>query len=158
MSLAIAWMVMIPLVSTSSGERETIRIVDHSEEWISPVVREEVNDFNRHMPKVGPKLVYIRGGIIVCNEDIALCSGNLEKGFYGWSVWYTSSEGTIHISNNKALNGTRDSLKNTICHELMHIVANVRRDNQKHPDTSCLFGTLPHLGPIDIKMLRNEYK
>lgn len=145
-------------IAVAGAEENTIRVIDHTESWISPVVQETVRDFNRNMPKSGPRIEYIRGETILCVEDISVCSGYVGRNLYGWAAWENASSGEIHISNNKNLHGNRKELENTVCHEMMHIVARVGRDNHKHPDTSCIFGSLPDLGPFDVKLLRREYR
>jgi hypothetical protein len=122
--------------------RDRVIVTDYT---ASPVIAETVADFNRVMPRRGPRLVY-RAVSGQCAQPLTVCPRELD-GFAGLA----------YIGANRIeIDPDYRESENVACHEFMHVLARVG-DNYDSDPASCLYGQLDDPGPTDIALLRERY-
>jgi hypothetical protein len=158
--LVLAALLLLPAMWVDAGKKHRIpdkRIVveDHTSAAWDGIIAETVDDFNRVMPKKGPKLVYKRGEAIACASSITVCAGDIAP-YWGLAIYNTDSigDGAIQVTDDPAIT---PALREAVaCHEFMHILTGIR-DNYGANPQSCVWGWRDAPGPFDIEYLDDFY-
>jgi hypothetical protein len=132
----------VPLDTESRERLERVIVRDYT---ASAVVAETVTDFNRIMPRRGPRLVYRAMPRADC-RTLTIC---VDPGL----IEFAGIAGRAAI----VLNAAYVDHENTVCHEFMHVLARVPDAYDSNPD-SCVYGQLDDPGGADIQMLREHYR
>jgi hypothetical protein len=141
--IALAILLLFPSAVDAGKKRNRVYVNDYTN---SSVVAETVDDFNRIMPKRGPRLIY-RSIPGLCSRAITVCQRDLIE-FAGFAYIY---ERRIEIDPDYRND------ENVMCHEFMHVLARVPDAYDTNPD-SCIYGRLDDPGGADIALLRERYQ
>jgi hypothetical protein len=88
-----------------------------------------------------------------CTADITIWSGDVGTD-YGHTYSFTDE---ILLSDGESATHSADLQRVIVCHEMMHLRADVQDNPGAFPDQSCIWGFLDHPGPVDIQLLADRY-
>jgi hypothetical protein len=157
-----------------------ITVYDYTPPSWDGMVATTVDDFNAIIPRGGPRLTYRRmevvpcdqvgweqRGIIVCVSSEPIIIGGIDA---GGTVRGISGKRGNRLSRVELARDERiapEYRPNIACHEFMHAVTGIIDKNildpvtgnptYPYPDTSCVWGSLSHPGPIDAEYVRAMY-
>lgn len=121
-------------------------------------------DFNANMPKYGPHFTVIRIAPEICQEaNLKVCGGDgrwedNDSSYWGISLSRGRKGRGINVNVMDIRIDTDSERRRILCHEFMHQLGYVSDNYNALPDTSCVWGSLDHLGPWDIDILNQEWK
>jgi hypothetical protein len=131
------------------------------------LVEGTVDEFNGMLPESAPRLVYrcmpqracqdrrphpVVGAIIVCSVPAAPFAGMTGVRHDGTTIVETRV-----MRNDKLYTNTGDAT-NTVCHELMHTVTDIKDRYHRRPKMSCVWGSPPTPGRFDLAHARKVYE
>jgi hypothetical protein len=140
--LLLVLLLLVPTDTDARAHRERVVVLDYTG---GATVAETVEDFNRVMPRRGPRLVYRAMPSAPCSAMRVCVDPGLVE-FAG-----IAGRGVI------VLNAAYIEDENTVCHEFMHVLARVPDAYDSNPD-SCVYGRLDDPGGADVAMLQQRYK
>ncbi len=144
-------------------ERDVVVVENALPDSWTPALKATIRNFNRNMPRSGPKLVYKRVAPDICLETMTVCGGDGDnRGLVYWGLSYgwnlpNDRDKMIVIDITASGPQSRTDKLNTLCHEFMHQLAHIPDNYGARPTTSCVWGRLDHLGTWDIQRLQREY-
>lgn len=121
-----------------------------------PVLRAQIKEFNRAIPKGGPVLRYRKGAPMVCATTVTVC--HMAQPWRGYPAFAALGVKNHQVAFSDTIK-TEDMME-VACHELMHIYGRLPRDayRTKRPEQSCNRGWAEHLGTWDRARLRRLYR
>lgn len=171
--VVLAMLLVFPLMVESRRAPRMIAVIDHSSPVWDGVVKGVVEEFAAVLPRKRVRLVYVRRGdvcqpavnpaqIMVCSRPV-VNSQSLNDVPAAWN----SPKLTIELSDTHASATRHWDARMIVCHELMHALTGIPDNNTYDPatgmitwampDESCVWGTLPHLGPFDVAYLKTVF-
>lgn len=152
-----------------------VPVFDHTRGAWRPLVQSLVAQFNATLPKSAPRLRYRAQPERVCSairphthkRGIVICPIDGEEPWFGQTTpMYDFSVRPLAIKRMRiAVTDIRladfppEVWQQTLCHELMHAVTNIRDDlTAPQPAMSCVYGYLDHPGPFDAQYARRVYR